>query len=80
MRLMIITFILIFPAAGYAQNWAKVSETPELEFYIDQSSIKKNGSTVNYWTMHNKKLAALMGDSNSFSTKYRVTQYCDTEE
>lgn len=80
MRQLILIFIFILPTPSFAQNWEKFSETPEIAFYIDQSSIKRNGSTVTYWTMHNKKLAALVSDSNTYSTKYRVTQYCDTEE
>lgn len=73
--------ISCIPLAAMAQNWVKFSETPELEFYIDQSSIKKNGSTVTYWTMHNKKMAALLTNpSSSYSTKYRVTENCDSEE
>ena len=81
MRLIILIFILIFPTAIYAQNWSKFSETPEVEFYVDLSSIKKNGSLVTYWSMYNKKITALMNNpSNSYSTKLRVTQNCEMEE
>jgi hypothetical protein len=81
MRLIVFIFILNFPTSIYAQNWSKFSETPEVEFYVDLSSIKKNGSLVTYWSMYNKKIAALMNNpSNSYSTKLRVTQNCELEE
>ena len=64
-----------------AQAWVKVNETPELEYYIDQSLIKRNGSMVTYWVMHNKKLATLINQSSSdYSTKYKVIQDCKNEE
>lgn len=81
-KALIIFSLSLLPFMANAQTWIKVTETPEIELYIDKSSIKKNGSIVTYWTMHNKKMATLLAEpsSNSYSAKFKVAQNCETEE
>ncbi len=80
-KTLVIFALLLLPIMANAQTWVKIVETPELEYYIDRSSIKKNGSIVTYWTMHNKKLATLLTQTSSdYSTKYKVIQDCKNEE
>ena len=80
-KVIIIFSLSLSPSMANAQTWVKVVEIPELEYYIDQSSIKRNGSMVTYWSMHNKKLATLLTQTSSdYSTKYKVIQDCKNEE
>lgn len=80
-KALIIFFLSPLPYVANAQTWVKIVDTPELEYYIDQSSIKRNGSIVTYWSMHNKKLATLINQSsNDYSTKYKLIQDCKNEE
>lgn len=77
----IICFLFLLPCIANAQVWEKIIETPERDIYIDKSSVKRNGSTVTYWSMHNKKLATLVNQSSSdYSSKYKVIQDCKNEE
>lgn len=80
MKLIALIFLCLSPAA-IAQSWVKVNETPESEFYIEMSSIKRNGPIVTYWQMQNKKpISQLISPSQELSTKFRVIQNCSIEE
>ena len=79
------TFMIIFvsflSSMANAQNWVKFSESPEADFYIDESSIRRSGSIATYWGMHNRNLAGLVTQpTNAYSTKYKGMENCDTEE
>jgi hypothetical protein len=76
------TLILLMALPAYSQTWVKINESPEVEFYVDTSSIKRKQSVITYWSMHNKRLAGLVNssDPNTKSTKYRINQYCADEE
>lgn len=80
-KVLILFALSLLPFMANAQAWVKIVETPELEYYVDRSSIKRNGSIVTYWTMHNKKLVTLMTQTTSdYSTKYKLIQDCKKEE
>jgi hypothetical protein len=80
MKLIALVFLCL-PLTVIAQGWVKVYETPEVEFYIDMSSIKRSGSTVTYWSMLSKTPASFyISQSKDMSTKYRVVQNCSSEE
>ena len=80
MKLIALIFLCLPPTA-IAQSWVKVNETPEAEFYIEMSSLKRNGPTVTYWAMQNKKpISQLISPSKELSTKFRVIQNCSSEE
>lgn len=76
MKEIILACLLATSAASAFAEWTKVGESDEINFYIDFSTIRKDGGWRKVWVIHDLKQRYKGGE---MSARYRSEYDCKDE-